>query len=165
MVCLVYARLSCWAATCAVTSTTSWASTKSEIAREALDGSANSNELSAISSGQPAESVTRQRQKFSLPKVEAFLYLVEQTASWASGKEQFGQGLRYGLNRREPFSLFLRRPRGHRHNPAERAPATDWNRRKNWLFAGGPTRWQKHRPRMTIIETAKLNGLTHRLSR
>jgi transposase len=137
-----------------------WTSTKSEIARAALDRIGKLYDIERDISGQPAEVRHVARQKFSLPKVEAFFAWSEQQLLRIPGKSNLAKAFRYGLNRQEAFSLFLADGRvAIDNNPAERALRPIGIGRKNWLFAGADTGAETLARAMTIIETAKLNGL------
>ena len=137
-----------------------WASTKSEIAREALDRIGKIYDIERDINGQPADVRHAARQKYSLPKVEAFFAWSEQQLLRIPGKSNLAKAFRYGLNRREAFSLFLTDGRvAIDNNPAERALRPIGIGRKNWLFAGADTGAETLARAMTIIETAKLNGL------
>jgi transposase len=137
-----------------------WTSTKSEIAREALDRIGKLYDIERDISGQPADVRHAARQKHSLPKVLAFFTWSEQQLLRIPGKGNLAKAFRYGLNRREAFSLFLEDGRvAIDNNPAERALRPIGIGRKNWLFAGADTGAETLARAMTIIETAKLNGL------
>ena len=137
-----------------------WTSTKSEIAREALDRIGKLYDIERDINGQPADVRHAARQKHSLPKVEAFFTWSEQQLLRIPGKSNLAKAFRYGLNRREAFSLFLADGRvAIDNNPAERALRPIGIGRKNWLFAGADTGAETLARAMTIIETAKLNGL------
>jgi transposase len=137
-----------------------WTSTKSEIARAALDRIGKLYDIERDISGQPADVRHAARQKFSLPKVEAFFAWSEQQLLRIPGKGNLAKAFRYGLNRQEAFSLFLADGRvAIDNNPAERALRPIGIGRKNWLFAGADTGAETLARAMTIIETAKLNGL------
>ncbi|OSP52960.1 transposase, partial [Pseudoruegeria sp. SK021] len=111
-------------------------------------------------SGQPADVRHAARQKFSQPKVEAFFAWSDQQLLRIPGKSNLAKAFRYGLNRAEAFSLFLTDGRvAIDNNPAERALRPIGIGRKNWLFAGADTGAETLARAMTIIETAKLNGL------
>ena len=70
------------------------------------------------------------------------------------------KAFRSGLSRKDAFSLFLSDGRvAIDNNPAERALRPIGVERKNWLFAGADTGAETLARAMTIIETAKLNGL------
>lgn len=137
-----------------------WTSTKSEIAREALDRIGKLYDIERDINGQPADVRHAARQKHSLPKVEAFFIWSEQQLLRIPGKSNLAKAFRYGLNRREAFSLFLVDGRvAIDNNPAERALRPIGIGRKNGLFAGADTGAETLARAMKIIETAKLNGL------
>lgn len=76
------------------------------------------------------------------------------------GKSDLAKAFRYGLSRRDAFNLFLTEGRvAIDNNPAERALRPIGIGRKNCLFAGADTGAETLARAMTIIETAKLNGL------
>ncbi len=76
------------------------------------------------------------------------------------GRQSVSKAFRYGLSRRDAFCLFLTEERvAIDNNPAERALRPIGIGRKNWLFAGPDTDAGILARAMTIIETAKLNGL------
>ncbi|UWQ44968.1 IS66 family transposase [Leisingera aquaemixtae] len=137
-----------------------WTSTKSEIAREALDRIGKFYDIERDINGQPADVRHAARQKLSRPKVEAFFAWSEQQLLRIPGKSDLAKAFRYGLSRRVAFSLFLSDGRvAIDNNPAERALRPIGVGRKNWLFAGADTGAETLARAMTIIETAKLNSL------
>jgi transposase len=137
-----------------------WSSTKSEIAREALDRIGKFYDIERDITGQPADVRYATRQNLSRPKVEAFFAWSEQQLLRIPGKSDLAKAFRYGLSRQEAFSLFLTDGRvAIDNNPAERALRPIGIGRKNWLFAGADTGAETLARAMTIIETAKLNGL------
>jgi len=137
-----------------------WASTKSTIAREALDRIGKLYDIERDITGQPADVRYAMRQKLSKPKVEAFFAWSEQQLLRITGKSDLAKAFRYGLSRREAFSLFLSDGRvAIDNNPAERALRPIGIGRKNWLFAGADTGAETLARAMTVIETAKLNNL------
>jgi len=74
-------------------------------------------------------------------------------------KSESGGGLPRNAQQ-EAFNLFLTDGRvAIDNNPAERALRPIGIGRKNWLFAGADTGAETLARAMTIIETAKLNGL------
>ena len=76
------------------------------------------------------------------------------------GKSDLAKAFRYGLSRQDAFSLFLTDGRvAIDNNPAERALRPIGIGRKNWLFAGADTGAGTLARAMTIIVTAKLNGI------
>ncbi|AEI95565.1 transposase IS66 family [Roseobacter litoralis Och 149] len=84
-----------------------WFSTKSEIAREALDRIGKLYDIERDINGQPADVRYAARQKLSLPKVEAFFAWSEQQLLRIPGKSDLAKAFRYGLARQAAFSLFL----------------------------------------------------------
>jgi transposase len=137
-----------------------WTSTKSEIARDALDRIGKFYDVERDINGQSADLRHAARQKLSRPQVEAFFAWSEQQLLRIPGKSDLAKAFRYGLSRQEAFSLFLTDGRvAIDNNPAERALRPIGIGRKNWLFAGADTGAETLARAMTIIETAKLNAL------
>lgn len=137
-----------------------WSKTKSAIAREALDRIGALYDIEREINGRPADVRLAARQKHSAPKVKAFFAWSEQQLLLIPGKGDLAKAFRYGLSRRASFSLFLDDGRvAIDNNPAERALRPIGIGRKNWLFAGADTGAETLARAMTIIETAKLNGL------
>lgn len=130
------------------------------IAREALGRIGALYDIEREINRQPAEIRLVARQTHSAPKVEAFFDWSESQLSRIPGKGDLARAFRYGLARRASFSLFLTDGRlAIDSNPAERALRPIGIGRKNWLFAGADTGGETLARAMTIIETAKLNGL------
>lgn len=137
-----------------------WGKTKSAIAREALDRIGALYDIEREINGCSADIRLTARQKHSAPKVAAFFAWSEQQLALIPGKGDLAKAFRYGLSRRGAFSLFLEDGRvAVDNNPAERALRPIGIGRKNWLFAGADTGAETLARAMTIIETAKLNGL------
>ena len=137
-----------------------WAATKSEIARDALDRIGALYDIEREITGQPADLRLAARRKHSRPKVEAFFAWSEQQLSRIPGKGDLAKAFRYGLNRMPGFTLFLEDGRvAIDNNVAERALRPIGIGRKNWLFAGAYTGAETLARAMTVIETAKMNGL------
>jgi transposase len=137
-----------------------WTATGSAIAREALDRIGALYDIERDIVGKPAEIRQAARQKHAKPKVEAFRAWAEQQLTRIPGKGDLAKAFRYGLSRWSSFCLFLEDGRvGIDNNPAERALRPIGIGRKNWLFAGADTGAETLARAMTIIETAKMNGL------
>lgn len=137
-----------------------WDKTKSAIAREALDRIGALYDIEREINGQPAEVRLAARRKHSAPKVEAFFAWSDRQLTRIPGKGNLAKAFRYGLARRTSFSLFLADGRvAIDNNAAERALRPIGIGRKNWLFAGADTGAETLARAMTIIETAKLNGI------
>ena len=137
-----------------------WTATKSEIARVALDRIGALYDIEREITGQPADLRLAARRTHSRPKVEAFFAWSEQQLGRIPGKGDLAKAFRYGLSRMAGFTLFLEEGRvAIDNNPAERALRPIGIGRKNWLFAGADTGAETLARAMTIIETAKMNGL------
>lgn len=137
-----------------------WAATKSEIAREALDRIGALYDIEREITGQSADLRLAARRKHSRPKVEAFFSWSEKQLGRIPGKGDLAKAFRYGLSRVPGFTLFLEDGRvAIDNNVAERALRPIGIGRKNWLFAGADTGAETLARAMTVIETAKMNGL------
>ena len=137
-----------------------WTATGSRIAREALDRIGALYDIERSITGQPADVRRAVRQERSKPKVDAFRAWAEQQLTRIPGKGDLARAFRYGLSRWPAFYLFLGDGRvAIDNNPAERALRPIGIGRKNWLFAGADTGAETLARAMTIIETAKMNGL------
>jgi transposase len=137
-----------------------WISNKSEIAREALDRIGALYDIERDIAGQPADVRLAARQKHSKPKVEAFRIWAEAQLTRIPGKGDLAAAFRYGLSRWSSFCLFLDDGRvAIDNNAAERALRPIGVGRRNWLFAGADTGAETLARAMTIIETAKMNGV------
>lgn len=138
-----------------------WKSTQADIAREALDRTGTLYDIKAQVSGRPATERHAVRQAHSRPKVEAFKLWAEDNLCHISGKGDLAAAFRYALNRWSSFCLFLDDGRvAIDNNPAERAMRPIGIGRKNWLFAGNDAGDETLAKAMTLIESAKLSGLT-----
>ena len=137
-----------------------WTSDKSEIAREALDRIGKLYDIERQIAGQPADVRRAVRQEKSKPQVEAFRAWAEKQLTRIPGKSDLAKAFRYGLGRWDSFCLFLEDGRvAIDNNPAERGMRPIGVGRRNWLFAGSDTGGDTLARAMTIIETAKMNGL------
>lgn len=136
-----------------------WTSTKSAIAREALERIGALYDIERQINTSPADDRQAMRQAHSASKVAAFFTWSEQQLLLIPGKGDLAKAFRYGLSRKAAFSLFLTDGRvAIDNNAAERALRPIGIGRKNWLFAGADTGAETLARAMTIIETAKLNG-------
>ncbi|MFN3501921.1 MAG: IS66 family transposase [Allorhizobium sp.] len=137
-----------------------WTSNKSEIAREALDRIGALYDIERSINGQSPEIRLAVRQKQSKPKAEAFRLWAEAQLTRIPGKGDLAAAFRYGLSRWSSLCLFLEDGRvAIDNNAAERALRPIGVGRRNWLFAGADTGAETLARAMTIIETAKMNGL------
>jgi transposase len=137
-----------------------WTSNKSEIAREALDRIGALYDIERGINGEPPEIRLAARQMQSKPKAEAFRHWAEAKLTRIPGKGDLAAAFRYGLSRWSSLCLFLEDGRvAIDNNAAERALRPIGVGRRNWLFAGADTGAETLARAMTIIETAKMNGL------
>ena len=137
-----------------------WTSNKSEIAREALDRIGALYDIEREVAGKSADIRLAARQKHSKAKVEALRVWAEAQLTRIPGKGDLAGAFRYGLSRWSSFCLFLEDGRvAIDNNAAERALRPVGVGRRNWLFAGADTGAETLARAMTIIETAKMNGL------
>ncbi len=134
--------------------------TKSKIAREALDRIGELYDIEREISGQSAEVRLSIRQKKSKPLVKAFKEWTERQLPSIPGKSDLAKAIRYGLSRWQSFCLFLSDGRvAIDNNAAERGMRPIGVGRRNWLFAGADAGAETLARALTIIETAKLNGV------
>jgi transposase len=134
--------------------------TKSEIAREALDRIGDLYDIERQINGQSRDARRAIRQTETRPKVETFKAWSEVQLTRIPGKSDLAKAFRYALNRWEAFTLFLNDGRvAIDNNTAERAIKPVVIGRKNFLFAGSDAGGETLASAMTIIETAKFNGL------
>ena len=137
-----------------------WAATKSEIAREALDRIGKFYDIERAISGKPAELRLAVRQKETRPKIDAFRDWAEKQLTRIPGKSDLAKAFRYGLSRWSALTLFLEDGRvAIDNNAAERALRPIGVGRRNWLFAGSDAGGETLARALTVIETAKMNGL------
>ena len=134
--------------------------TKSEIAREALDRIGDLYDIERQINRQSRDGRWDIRQTETRPKVEAFKAWAEVQLTRIPGKSDLAKAFRYALNRWGAFTLFLDDGRvAIDNNAAERAIKPAVIGRKNFLFAGLDAGGETLASAMTIIETAKFNGL------
>ncbi len=99
-----------------------WDKTKAAIAREAQGGIGALYDIEREISGRPADIRLAARQKHSAPKVADFFAWAESQLALIPGKGDLAKAFRYGLSRKDAFSLFLSDGRvAIDNNPAERA--------------------------------------------
>ena len=137
-----------------------WKATGSVIAKEAIDRIGEVYDIEREITGKSSENRLAVRQKQSKPKVVAFKAWAEDQLGKISGKGDLAKAFRYALKRWPSFALFL--DDGHvaiDNNVAERAIKPVVIGRKNWMFAGRDAGGETLAAAMTIIETAKMNGL------
>ena len=134
--------------------------TKAPLAEEALRRIAALYEVEIDLRGQPAEDRQRVRQQQSRPLVEAMRVWLNETLARVSGRSTLAQAIRYALNHWEGLILFLDDGRLELDtNTVERAIRPVTLCRKNALFAGADSGGRHWAIVMTLIQTAKLNGV------
>lgn len=137
-----------------------WKTAQSEIAKQALERIGALYDIEKQINGRSGDERREIRQTHSRPKVDAFKVRAEAQLTHISGKGDLAKAFRYALNRWPSFCLFLDDGRvAIDNNPAERAMRPIGIGRKNWLFAGSDAGGETLAKAMTLIETAKLNGL------
>ncbi|KAB2766438.1 IS66 family transposase, partial [Brucella anthropi] len=137
-----------------------WTANKSGIAREALDRIGALYDIERDIVGRPADVRLATRQKHSKPKIDELHAWAEKQLLRIPGKSELAKALRYGLSRWPSLCLFLEDGRvAMDNNAAERALRPIGVGRRNWLFAGADTGAETLARAMTIIETAKMNGI------
>jgi transposase len=137
-----------------------WQTTKSEVAKEALERIGELYDIEKKIYGRCAEDRLCARRQHSKPKVDAFRSWADQQLGCISGKSDLAKAFRYILTRWSAFTLFLENGCvAIDNNAAERAMRPIGIGRKNWLFAGSDAGGETLAKAMTIIEAAKLSGL------
>jgi transposase len=137
-----------------------WKATNSTIAKEALDRIGALYDIERRITGQSAETRLAARQAESKPRVEAFKAWCETQLRRVPAKGELAKAMRYGLKRWASFTLFLEDGRvAIDNNVAERAIRPVALGRKNFLFAGSDAGGETLADALTLIESAKLNGL------
>jgi transposase len=137
-----------------------WAANKSAMAKEALDWIGQFYDVEREINGLSTDERLAIRQQKTKPKVDAFHAWAEAQLTRIPGKSDLAKAFRYGLSRWSSFTLFLEDGRvAIDNNAAERGMRPIGVGRRNWLFAGSDTGGETLARAMTIIETAKMNGL------
>ena len=137
-----------------------WTSQKSEIAHEALERIGQLYDIERQIAGKPADIRRAVRQELSKPKLEALHGWAEKQLTRIPVKGDLTKAFRYALGRWHAFSLFLDDGRvAIDNNAAERAVRPICLGKKNWLFAGAEAGAETLARAMTLIESAKMNGL------
>lgn len=137
-----------------------WKATNSAIAKEALDRIGALYDIECRITGQSAATRRAVRQEESKPRVEALKAWFKIQLARIPGKGELAKAMRYGLKRWGAFTLFLDDGRvAIDNNAAERAIRPIALGRKNYLFAGSDAGGETLADALTLIESAKFNGL------
>ncbi|HHA1936398.1 IS66 family transposase [Enterobacter ludwigii] len=108
----------------------------------------------------PAEKIRQWRQRYSRPIVDKLWLWLEQQKDACPESSALGKAINYILKRRETLSRFLddgSLPLDN--NRCERAIRPVVMGRSNWLFAGSVAAGTRAAQIMSLLETAKMNGL------
>ena len=137
-----------------------WTSQKSGIAHEALERIGQLYDIEREIAGKPADIRRAVRQELSKPKLDALHAWAGKQLTRIPAKGDLAKVFRYALGRWHAFSLFLDDGRvAIDNNAAERAVRPICLGKKNWLFAGSEAGAETLARAMTLIESAKMNGL------
>lgn len=110
--------------------------------------------------GMPPDERQRQRQEHARPRVEALHHWIKDTLPKVPQKQTLAEAMRYGLSRWDALQVYLDDGTVEiDNNAAERAIRPIAVGRNNWLFAGSDAGGERTANVLTLIETAKLNGL------
>jgi transposase len=151
-------EVACWAH-CRRKFFEAWETTKSPVAKEALDriGAFYGIEAKAQFAA-PAERLAHRAE--TVPLVAAFFAWATVTVAKLSAKSALANAFRYTITRREALSRFLTDARLEiDNNIAENAMRGIALGRKNYLFAGSDVGGERAAAMYTIVQTAKLNSI------
>jgi hypothetical protein len=136
-----------------------WETTKSNVAKEALDRIAAFYEIEAAARDKTAQERVELRQQ-TIPLVDGFFDWATRMLTKLSVKGDLARAFLYALNRREALRRFLTDGRLEAdNNIAENSIRCLTLGRKNYLFAGSDTGGDRAAAIYTIVQTAKLNGV------
>jgi transposase len=136
-----------------------WETTKSPVAREALDRIAAIYVIEEEARFAPMAERVALRLR-TAPLLEAFFAWVEATLRKLSAKSELAKAFRYALERRQALSRFLTDGRLEvDNNIAENAMRGIALGRKNYLFAGSDKGGERAAAIYTLVRTARLNGV------
>lgn len=133
--------------------------TKSPLAREALDRIAALYRIETAIRGRPPEQRLRVRTEQTVLLMAELKTWLEATRRRISGRSTLAAAIRYTLTRWEALTLILRDGRACIDNSAaERAMRPIALGRRNWTFAGSDAGGERAAAIYSLIETAKLHG-------
>lgn len=132
----------------------------SSLADEALKRIGELYEIEGRIKGLPPDERRRQRQEHARPRVDALHQWTKDTLPKVPQKQTLAEAMRYGLSRWDALQVYLDDGTVEiDNNAAERAIRPIAVGRNNWLFAGSDSGGERTANILTLIETAKLNGL------
>lgn len=130
------------------------------VAVEALRRIGELYEIERSVRGRSADERLQARQAWAVPKVAALRAWLERELARQSAKSLTAGAIRYALSRWAALCRYLDDGRIEiDNNAAERAIRPVTLGRKNWLFAGSDDGGERAADILTLIETAKLNGV------
>jgi transposase len=136
-----------------------WETTKSPIAKEALDRIAEVYAIEDKARFAPAAERVEHRRALA-PLLVAFFTWAGVVVGRLSGKLEFAKAFRYTITRREALTRFVTDGRLEAdNNVAENAMRVIALGRRNYLFAGSDRGGERAASIYTLVATAKLNGL------
>jgi transposase len=133
---------------------------KSPLARTAMDKIAALYRIEAEIRGRPPDERLRERLERTAPLFADLKTWLEATLTRVSGRGEMAKAIRYALSRWGALTTILREGRACIDNSAaERAMRPIALGRRNWTFAGSDTGGERAAAIYSLIETAKLHGL------
>jgi transposase len=151
-------EVACWAH-CRRKFYDAWVTTKSAVAKEALDRIGAVYAIEDRARFAPAAERVGHRRETG-PLLDAFFDWAGKVAVKLSGKSPLAEAFRYTIKRRAALSLFVTDGRLEAdNNVAENAMRGIALGRKNYLFAGSDAGGERAAAIYTLVKTAKLNGL------
>jgi transposase len=136
-----------------------WETTKSPVAKEAIDRIGAFYAIEAKARFAPADERVRHRTE-TAPLIASFFDWAERVVTKLSAKSELAKALLYSIKRQDALTRFVTDGRLEiDNNIAENAIRCIALGRKNYLFAGSDTGGDRAASMYTIVQTAKLNGL------
>jgi transposase len=136
-----------------------WESTRSPVAKEALDRIAAVYAIEDQARFAPADERVEHRRE-TAPQLDKFFDWSKATVVKLSGKLELAKAFRYMIDRREALTRFVTDGRLEvDNNVAENAMRGIALGRKNYLFCGSDAGGERAAAIYTLVATAKLNGL------
>ncbi len=133
---------------------------KAPLAEIALERIGELYEIEKRVRGSPAPERERVRRAEAAPKVAALKLWLERQLARLPAKNETAKAIRYALTRWQALERYLGDGRIEiDNNAAERAIRPIALGRKNWLFAGSDRGGERAAGILSLIETARLNGL------
>lgn len=134
--------------------------TQSPLAAEALTRIAALYQVEKQIRGSPPQTRAAMRADQARPLFEDLQRWLEASLPALPGRSELAQAMRYAITRLKRLTVYLSDGRLEiDNNAAERAMRGLALGRKNWLFAGSDAGGDRAATLLTLIETAKLNGV------